>query len=125
MVDNQRRRLTFPTIVLAALLIIGSAWAILPGLSALAAEPDPTSIASYAPKGTQNLAASAQVTSSSSYEMANEGWCNEFLADGVLSAPGSANGWTTNPADQANDPATPAWAQLDLGEANLRRRLKP
>ncbi|MCQ6559927.1 discoidin domain-containing protein [Paenibacillus mendelii] len=63
-----------------------------------------------------NLALGKEVTSSSSYEMANEGWARVNLVDGSKTGPrppGSVeNGFSTFPL---NPEPTPAWVMIDLG----------
>ena len=89
---------------------------ILPGISIPVLAADKTDISSYAPEGYENVALKKSVTSSSSYEMSNEGWCNAHLVDGVLGTAGSTNGWTTSPYDGVTDPNVPAWVTIDLGK---------
>ena len=91
--------------------------------AAAEAEPSPTDIGSYAPSGTENLAAGGTVTASSSYEMPGEGWSRAKLVDGVLGTPGAANGWTTSPYDQVTDPATPAWVAASMPTDSLVERI--
>lgn len=76
---------------------------------------DPLDVAGYAPQGTTNVALAATVTSSSSYEMANETWAMALLKNGVA---GTADGWSTNPYDRVQDPATPAWIRYDFGASH-------
>ncbi|WP_229402906.1 discoidin domain-containing protein [Micromonospora okii] len=76
---------------------------------------DPYDVAGYAPDGTTNVAASARVASSSSYEMANESWAMSLLNNGVA---GKADGWSTNPYDKVQNPATAAWVSYDLGASH-------
>ncbi|GAB3802927.1 hypothetical protein GCM10028798_21080 [Humibacter antri] len=66
------------------------------------------SIDSFAPPGTTDVIEDASVSASSSYEMPTEGWAAAKLVDGVLSAPGAPDGWSTSPYDKVADSATPA-----------------
>ncbi|UVI33097.1 immunoglobulin-like domain-containing protein [Paenibacillus spongiae] len=66
-----------------------------------------------------NLALGKEVTSSSSYEMSNEGWARVNLVDGSKTGPrppGSAeNGFSTHPFAGAPTDGSPAWVMIDLG----------
>lgn len=85
------------------------------GTAASCPTTEPSSaVSAYAPAGTQDVALGSTVTSSSSYQMSGEGWNQSNLVDGLVSAPGFTNGWSTNPYDRVGDPATPAWVQLAL-----------
>jgi len=67
-----------------------------------------------------NVALNKTVTSSSSYEMANEGWQRKNLVDGSKTGPNApglvANGWTTIPDNKQPAAGSPAWVMVDLGQ---------
>lgn len=66
----------------------------------------------YAPEGTTNLAPSAALSYSSSYERAGF-WGVGFANNG--DAGRLSPGWSTNILDQVTDPATSAWFAYDFG----------
>jgi len=67
-----------------------------------------------------NVALNKTVTSSSSYEQANEGWQRKNLVDGSKTGPNApgliANGWTTIPDNKQPAAGSPAWVIVDLGQ---------
>ncbi|MEQ7005409.1 discoidin domain-containing protein [Actinopolymorpha sp. B17G11] len=104
--------------VAAALVVMAATWGLAnapAGALAAPSEPSPSDVSSYAPEGTTNLAPDATVTTSSSYEMPSETWAMSYLNNEVA---GSADGWSTNPYEKVQDPATPAWVQYDLGASH-------
>ena len=68
----------------------------------------------YLPSGQANLAKDKTAKSSSSYEMAAEGWATGFVNDGKIGTATLPFGWSTNPIGNTDTVTTPAWVSLDL-----------
>lgn len=68
-----------------------------------------------------NLALGKAVTSSTSYEKANEGWQRVNLVDGDKTGPNppgvTSYGWTTTPTKTQPAAGSPAWVEIDLGQS--------
>lgn len=99
-------------VLLGAVLTFGLAVA--PQQPAHAAETNIFDSDPYLPAGLENLAQGKHATSSSSYEMPNEGWATSFINDGRIGTESLPYGWTTNPYGNTATATTPAWVQLDL-----------
>lgn len=60
----------------------------------------------------ENLADGKKVTVSSSYEA--DGWSKNYLTDGIKTADGTKNGWTTTPGRNPNNPDAEEWCVIDF-----------